>query len=258
MVKMIPRVVAVIPALNEAAVIAAVVHAIRAADEGALVSHVIVCDNGSADDTAREALRAGAIVVSEPVRGYGAACLAALRAIDDLKLCADIVLFVDGDGSVKADEAAALIQRVLDGADLVVGVRVPDLQAARALTWPQRVGNVVACVMIRALWGVRMADLGPFRAIRIDALRRLKMADMRFGWTVEMQVKAIQRGMRYAEIPVSTRVRVGKSKISGTVSGVIGAAHGIIGMILRLRWQEWKSRDVTFAETPSVAKNILP
>lgn len=253
MSKMTPRVVAVIPALNEAAVIAKVVHSIRNAN----VESVIVCDNGSTDDTAREALRAGAIVVSEPLRGYGAACLRALRAIDDLKLGADIVLFVDGDGSVEADEAAALIQRVVDGADLVVGARVSDLQAARALTGPQRAGNVVACLMIRVLWGVHMTDLGPFRAIRIDALRRLKMADKRFGWTVEMQVKTIQQGMRYAEIPVSTRVRVGKSKISGTVSGVIGAAHGIIGMIVRLRWQEWKSRHVTLAESPSVAKNIL-
>ena len=254
MLKMTPRVVAVIPALNEAAVIAKVVRAISNTN----VSHVIVCDNGSSDDTAREAWRAGAIVVSEPVRGYGAACLRALRAIDDLKLTADIVLFVDGDGSVKADEAAALIQRIVDGADLVVGARVPDLQAARALTWPQRVGNIVACAMIRALWGVRMTDLGPFRAIRVDALRRLQMADTRFGWTVEMQVKAIQYGMRYAEIPVSTRVRVGQSKISGTVSGVIGAAHGIIGMIVRLRWQEWKSRRETLRETPNVSENILP
>ena len=145
-----PCVVAVIPALNEAVVIATVVHAIRAAHDGLLVRHVIVCDNGSTDDTAREALRAGAIVVSEPTRGYGAACLAALRVIDDLKLGADIVLFVDGDGSVKACEAAALVQRVVDGADLVIGARAPDLQAARALTWPQRAGNAVACVMIRA------------------------------------------------------------------------------------------------------------
>jgi hypothetical protein len=159
---------------------------------------------------------------------------------------------------VEADEASTLVQRVIDGAELVVGARVPDLQAARALTWPQRVGNVVACVMIRLLWNARMTDLGPFRAIRMDALRRLKMADTRFGWTVEMQVKAIQCGLRYAEIPVSTRVRVGKSKISGTISGVIGAAHGIIGMILRLRWQEWKTRHTVTIEASAVAKNLLP
>ena len=237
--------------------IATVVRAIRGTNGGNIVSHVVVCDNGSTDNTAHQAACAGAIVVSEPQRGYGAACLAALRAIDDLKLGADIVLFVDGDGSVDAREAAALVERIIDGADLVVGVRVADLQAARALTWPQRVGNVVACVMIRWLWGVRMTDLGPFRAIRVDALRRLKMADTSFGWTVEMQVKAIQHGMRYAEIPVSTRVRVGKSKISGTVSGVIGAARGIIGMIIRLRWQEWASRRAAQPETTSAVKNIL-
>ncbi len=234
-----PRVVAIIPALNEAAVIGRVVTALRTCREVA-IAHVIVCDNGSNDDTARIAVSAGAIVVSEPRRGYGAACLAAIGAHHAEGLGAEILLFVDGDGSVCASEAKSLVQAIRDGADLAVGVRVPDLQARGALTYPQRVGNLVACVMIRAIWGVRMRDLGPFRAIRTSALAQLAMADMHFGWTVEMQVKAIQQGLRYAETPVSTRVRVGKSKISGTVRGVIGAAHGIIGMIVRLRWQEWR------------------
>jgi glycosyltransferase involved in cell wall biosynthesis len=244
-------VVAIIPALNEAAVIATVVQQLR----GAGFEHIVVCDNGSTDDTASEARRAGAIVVSEPRRGYGAACLAALRKVDDLNLAAEIVLFVDGDGSVNATEAHALVTRIGEGFDLVIGVRTPQLQERRALTLPQRAGNVIACAMIRALWGVQMADLGPFRAIRTDALRRLHMEDRTFGWTVEMQVKAIQLGLRYAETPVSTRVRVGKSKISGTVRGVIGAAHGIIGMIVRLRWRErhFKRR---FAPPVPIIKNL--
>lgn len=224
-------VVAVIPALNEAAIIAKVVSQLRAA--GFL--HVVVCDNGSTDATADEAKRAGAFVVAEPYRGYGAACLAALAAVDTLVPSAEIVLFVDGDGSVRADEAWALVDGILAGHDLVVGTRLPNLQEARSLTLPQRIGNVIACAMIRLLWGESVTDLGPFRAIRCDALRRLNMQDKRFGWTVEMQVKAIQLGMHYLEVPVSTRVRVGQSKISGTVKGVFGAAVGIIGMILRLR-----------------------
>jgi glycosyltransferase involved in cell wall biosynthesis len=231
------RVVAIIPALNEARVIATVVQQLRRAG----FSHVVVCDNGSTDDTAAEARRAGAHVVHEPRRGYGAACLAAMRASDEMNIAFDAVLFVDGDGSAKAEEAWSLVNRLGDGFDLVVGARVSDLQERRALTLPQRVGNVVACAMIRGLWGVAMHDLGPFRAVRADALRRLNMCDQKFGWTVEMQVKAVQHRLRYAEVPVSTRVRVGESKISGTVRGVIGAAHGIIGMILRLRWQEWQA-----------------
>jgi glycosyltransferase involved in cell wall biosynthesis len=244
-------VVAIIPALNEAAVIATVVQQLRAAG----IEHIVVCDNGSTDDTANEARRAGAFVVAEPRRGYGAACLAALRALDDLHLDAGIVLFVDGDGSVNAAEAQSLIRRIDEGFDLVVGARIPTLQERRSLTLPQRAGNVIACAMIRVLWGVRMDDLGPFRAIRADALRRLHMEDQTFGWTVEMQVKAIQLGLRYAEIPVSTRVRVGTSKISGTVRGVIGAAHGIIGMILRLRWRERRFKH-RFEPPVHIIKNL--
>jgi glycosyltransferase involved in cell wall biosynthesis len=226
-------VVAVIPALNEAAVIGTVVRQLR--DIG--VSRVVVCDNGSTDATAAEARSAGAQVVTEYQRGYGAACLAALHVVEQME-GVDWILFVDGDGSVKAEETRSMIRQLREGFDLVVGARKAKLQERHALTAPQRMGNVVACVMIRALWGVRMTDLGPFRAIRADALRKLRMCDRKFGWTVEMQVKAIQLGLRYAEVPVSTRVRVGKSKISGTVRGVLGAAYGIIGTIIKLRWRQ--------------------
>lgn len=232
------EVVAIIPALNEALVIATVVKQLRVAG----FSHIIVCDNGSTDRTADEAMSAGAIVVHEPRRGYGSACLAALSAIEMHEMLVNTILFVDGDGSVKADEALALVNKLADGYDLVVGVREARQQERHALTWPQRMGNIVACAMIYLIWRVKMRDLGPFRAIRLDALHKLAMQDQQFGWTVEMQVKAIQRGLRYAEIPVTTRVRVGKSKISGTVRGVIGAAIGIISTILKLRCAEWRLR----------------
>jgi glycosyltransferase involved in cell wall biosynthesis len=230
-------VVAIIPALNEALVIATVVKQLRVAG----FSHIIVCDNGSTDSTADEAISAGAMVVHEPRRGYGSACLAALSAIKINEMLINTILFVDGDGSVKADEALALVDKLAEGYDLVVGVRESKQQERHALTWPQRMGNIVACAMIYLIWRVKMRDLGPFRAIRLDALHKLSMQDQQFGWTVEMQVKAIQRGLRYAEIPVTTRLRVGKSKISGTVRGVIGAAIGITSTILKLRYAEWRS-----------------
>jgi hypothetical protein len=171
------------------------------------------------------------------------------------KILASTILFVDGDGSVNADEAIALVNKLADGYDLVVGVREAKQQERHALTWPQRMGNIVACAMIYRIWRVKMHDLGPFRAIRLDALQKLSMQDQQFGWTVEMQVKAIQHGLRYAEIPVSTRVRVGKSKISGTVRGVIGAAIGIISTILKLRYAEPHLRDKVLG-TAKVAEAI--
>jgi glycosyltransferase involved in cell wall biosynthesis len=239
-----PDVVAIIPALNEVAVIATVVKQLRAAG----FNNIVVCDNGSTDATAEEAMLAGALVVHEPRRGYGSACLAALNVIDAKQMPVSTVLFVDGDGSVKSTEAWALVDTLNDGYDLVVGVREKNQQERKALTWPQRMGNIVACAMIGLIWRVNMRDLGPFRAIRMDALRKLSMQDEKFGWTVEMQVKAIQHGLRYAEIPVSTRVRVGKSKISGTVRGVIGAAIGIISTIVKLRWAEWRSHHKSLAD----------
>ncbi len=241
-------VVAIIPALNEAAVIATVVKQMRAAG----FNNIVVCDNGSTDATAEEAATAGALVVHEPRRGYGAACLAALSVIDAKQMSVSTVLFVDGDGSVKSAEAWALVDTLNDGYDLVVGVREKNQQERNALTWPQRMGNIVACTMIGLIWRVKMRDLGPFRAIRMDALRKLSMQDKKFGWTVEMQVKAIQHRLRYAEIPVSTRVRVGKSKISGTVRGVIGAAIGIISTIVKLRWAEWRSHHKNVADRNAI------
>lgn len=255
---LIPRVVVVVPALNEAPVIAHVVRDLLSMNSPArcVIDDVLVCDNGSTDGTADRAREAGAIVVPAPKRGYGAACLAGLAVIRAMKPQPDIVLFADGDGSVVADEARRLITAICAGSDLVIGVRTRERQEAGALTLPQRVGNKIASWLIYALWRARVNDLGPFRAIRTRALWRLDMRDETFGWTVEMQVKALQLRMSVSEVSVATRKRVGKSKISGTVSGVIGAARGIIGKIIALKVAE--RRGLLFPVVVSAPKPDLP
>jgi len=227
------RVAVVIPARDEALVIGRVVAELLALqrDQVALVQQVVVCDNGSRDATAAEARLAGADVVSQATPGYGIACLTALAAVD----AADIVVFVDGDGSIDPCELEKLLIPLRSGADLVIGWRPHALSETGAMSIPQRLGNRVATVLILLLFGSRFRDLGPFRAITSSALQRLRMSDPRYGWTVEMQLKALLLGMRIAEVPVHTRRRIGQSKISGTWRGVFGAARGIIDTILRLR-----------------------
>ncbi len=253
-----PHVVVVVPALNEAPAIAQVVRDLLSLNLPAhrIIDSVLVCDNGSTDGTADRAREAGAVVVPAPKRGYGAACLAGLTAIRAMQPQPDIVLFADGDGSIVAEEARVLIAAVCAGSDLVIGVRTRARQEAGALTLPQRVGNRIASWLIYALWRERVNDLGPFRAIRTRALWRLDMRDETFGWTVEMQVKALQSRMNVSEVSVATRRRVGKSKISGTLSGVIGAARGIIGKIIALKVAE--RRCLLFAVVVSTQKPDLP
>jgi len=204
-----------------------------------LVDEIIVCDNASTDRSAEEALAAGATVVSETTLGYGVACLKAMSELSRNKILApDLVVFVDGDYSVKSSELPLLLDALIDGHDLVVGDRVPRLQEAAALSPHQRFGNYLASTLIRFIWGKSVNDLGPFRAMKYTSLMQLDMQDQRFGWTVEMQVKAIQAKMAYCELPVTTLRRIGKSKISGTVKGTIGAAIGIFGKIFTLYMAE--------------------
>lgn len=219
------RIAVVIPALNEERAIGRVV-----TDLPAFVDRVIVADNGSTDQTAAVARAAGALVVAEPERGYGAACLAALAHIGD----ADIVVFMDGDYSDHADDMQALVGPIASGdADMVIGSRVLGHREAGSLTPQQQFGNWLATTLIRLLWGVSYTDLGPYRAISTAALARLGMADRNYGWTVEMQIRAAVAGLRTLEVPVSYRRRIGQSKVSGTVKGTIMAGIKILAVIGR-------------------------
>lgn len=243
------RIAAIIPARDEELAIGQVVAGLKnlRADNGEpLIDTIVVCDNGSRDQTADIARRAGAKVIHQPVAGYGLACLTAISQLHDV----EVLLFVDGDDAFRPEQALPLIAAISCGADLAIGSRVLGKMEPSALTFPQRFGNRLASLLIRAIWGAQVTDLGPFRAIRWDSYRRLHMADRRFGWTVEMQVKAIQQGMNIVEVPVETRRRIGRSKISGTLKGTIGAAHGILSTIARLWWQERRQ--------PPLGENISP
>ena len=201
------------------------------------VTEVIVVDNASTDRTAEVAAAAGATVVREERAGYGAACLRGIEALSD---DTDIVVFVDGDYSDYPEELSELVRPIeQDECDFVVGSRMLGERQRGALLPQAYFGNKLATFLIRVLWGTRYTDLGPFRAVRFDSLRKLGMKDTNFGWTVEMQVRAVQEGLRIREVPVSYRRRVGKSKITGTVSGTIRAGATILATIgkLRLRGQ---------------------
>jgi glycosyltransferase involved in cell wall biosynthesis len=241
---------AIVPARNEAPCIAAVVRdllARRTAQGAPLLMEVIVADNNSTDDTARIARDAGARVVHVAQAGYGRACWEAVQASRG-----NVLLFVDGDGAADPADAPALIEAVQRGTHLAIGVRhAPD---AGAMTFTQRFGNALACFLMRCLWRMPVADLGPHRAIRREAFDALDMQDRSFGWTVEMQVRAHVLGLRVAECPVRWHARTGGvSKISGTLRGVFGAGAGILGMIARLWWRE-RRRPRLAASSPSAPK----
>lgn len=221
-----------IPALNEEATVGQVIDAVRAA--GQPVRHIVLIDNGSTDNTQKVAEAHGALVVSEPERGYGAACLRGLAFIDQQRTPPDVVVFMDADGSDEAGDLGRLLDAILAGADLAIGSRTLGIAEPGSLAPAQRVGNAVAVNLIRAVYGQRYTDLGPFRAVRYPALLALGMGDKDYGWTVEMQVKAVRRGLRIAEVPVRYhRRRGGESKISATVRGSIGAGAKILYTIFR-------------------------
>lgn len=254
-----PSVSVVIPALNEEQSVAATVRGIMHAEPQGLLE-VIVADNGSTDNTASEARAAGARIVSQPERGYGAACLAALDRIDPRS---NIVLFMDADLSDVPEESRHLLAPIIDGtADLVIGSRNLGSIERGAMSPPQRFGNWLAPALVRLIWGVRYTDLGPFRAIRRDTLQRLEMADRDFGWTIEMQVRAAKLGVRIAERPVNYRKRVGVSKISGTLRGVFSAGWKILYVIAREAFGDFEGRTrrnsaAAFNATPRPARARL-
>ena len=220
-----PAIAVVIPALDEEQAIGKV---LREIPEGA--SQVVVVDNGSRDRTAEVARGLGAEVVAEPRRGYGQACLTGIAQLDR----PDIVVFLDGDYSDYPEEMSALVAPLLTGeADMVIGSRTLGQREKGALLPQARFGNWLSTLLIRLLFGVSFTDLGPFRALRFDALQRLAMQDRDFGWTVEMQVKAARLGLRAVEVPVRYRRRIGTSKITGTLSGTLRAGHKILWTIFR-------------------------
>jgi glycosyltransferase involved in cell wall biosynthesis len=221
-----PRISVVIPALNEESSLPLVLQSIVRFG----LHEIVVVDNGSTDRTAEVARSAGARVIREPRRGYGSACLAGIAALDR----PDMVVFLDADHSDDPADLAAVLAPIAEGrADLVIGSRVLGTREPGALLPQAIIGNWIATRLIAVLWGVRFTDLGPFRAIRADALARLDMRDRDFGWTVEMQVKAARAGLRCVEVPVAYRKRIGRSKITGTFTGTLRASHKILLTITR-------------------------
>lgn len=219
----------VIPALDEAGNIGAVVSAVLAAG----FDLVVVADNGSADETAAEASTAGALVVSEPTRGYGRACATG----GDLAIAegATIVVYMDGDGSCRASEITMLVAPILAGeADLVLGSRTAGVIEAGAMPSHQRFGNWLTARITRLLYGLVITDTGPFRAIDSGLLGRLDMSEMTFGWPTEMMVKAARRDARIVEVPVSWDKRVsGASKVGGSLKGSVLAGWQILRVTAR-------------------------
>ncbi len=217
----------IIPALNERESIGLVLRDLPRP----LVRQVIVVDNGCTDDTPAIAARAGAQVVRQARRGYGAACLAGIAALDPR---ADVVAFLDGDYSDFPEEIERLVAPIRRGvADLVIGSRVLRDESRAALLPQAYWGNRLATLLIRRFWHFAYTDLGPFRAIRRERLETLGMRDASFGWTVEMQIKALRAGLRVCEVPVSYRKRIGRSKISGTVRGTLFAGTRIMFTIFK-------------------------
>jgi glycosyltransferase involved in cell wall biosynthesis len=220
----------IIPAINEEKAIANVIGDIPKN----LVRHIIVCDNGSTDQTPEVARKAGAIVVTQPARGYGNACLKGMEYIAHLTEKPDILVFLDGDYSDYPGDIMAILQPILEEKmEMVIGSRVLGNAEKGALMPQQRFGNWLATRLIGLFYGVKFTDLGPFRAIRYEKLLELKMQDTNFGWTVEMQVKAAKQGFRCCEVPVNYRKRIGISKVSGTIKGSFRAGQKILWVIFR-------------------------
>ncbi len=230
------RVAAVIPALDEALSIARVVEGLRG--QALLASgEIIVVDNGSTDETGKIAREAGARVVREERRGYGYACLAGVLASGD----AEVLVLLDGDAADDPDDLPRVLGPLLDGeADLVVGSRTLGSRARGSMTWQQIFGNHLAAFLMRSLYGVRVSDVGPFRAIRREDLLALEMREMTYGWPSEMIVKSARAGYRYREVPVRYHRRLGVSKVGDTLVGSLKVGWRIISTILR--YSRWKPR----------------
>jgi glycosyltransferase involved in cell wall biosynthesis len=208
----------VIPAYNEEKAIGQVV---RGVPENS-VHEIIVVDNGSTDDTADQAALAGARVVHETRSGYGSACLAGAKAAGD----ADIIVFLDGDRSDNPAQLKEIADPVInDQADLVIGSRIKGILDPGAMPWHGRMGNRLIVSLLRMLYGLKITDIGSFRAIKAQSLFDLNMEQMTYGWPVEMVVKSARRGLRIQSVPIHYRKRIGKSKVTGTLKGTVLATY---------------------------------
>ena len=221
------RIAVIIPAFNEEESIGLVLK-----DIPEVVEEVVVVNNASTDQTAVRAVEAGATVLHETRRGYGSACLKGLSYALPKEF--DIIVFIDADYSDHPDELPSLIQPIIeDNCDMVIGSRATGTREPGAMTPQALFGNWLSTSLIKLIWGYRFTDLGPFRAITTDALKKIQMEDINYGWTVEMQIKAARYKLKTTEIPVSYRKRIGVSKISGTLSGTIKAGWKILYTIVK-------------------------
>jgi len=219
------RVSVIIPTHNEAQAIGRVLSELPAD----LVTEIIVVDSNSNDGTAEIARKLGARVLQEPRRGYGRACLTGLAHAN----APDIIVFLDGDYSDRPSELPMLLAPIIDDrADITLGARLGSKRIPGALPWHSAFGNRLAAALINLLYGLKISDLGPFRAARADVLRGLALKETTYGWAVEMILKGALAGFRIVEVPVSYYPRIGKSKISGTVKGTIGATWFILSRIV--------------------------
>lgn len=226
---MIPLVKVIIPAYNEEKAIVNVIHEIPN-----LVSEIIVVDNNSSDATSAVSKAAGATVLFESRKGYGYACLKGMEYIEKQNVKPDIIVFLDGDYSDYPEELLKIINPIWHhNYDMVIGSRVKALREKGAMTPQQIFGNALATFLMKLFFNSKFTDLGPFRAIKYEKLIALQMEDKTYGWTVEMQLKALKQKLSYIEIPVRYKNRIGVSKVSGTVKGTIMAGVKIIGWILK-------------------------
>lgn len=226
-----PVISVIIPAFNEEKSIGKVVRDIPKD----LVNQVIVVNNNSTDNTVDEANKAGAIVLDEPRKGYGWACLKGIEKSRELNT--EIVVFLDGDYSDYPEEIIDVVTPIIENDfDMVIGSRVLGKREKGSLTPQQVFGNWLATRLMRVFYRAKFSDLGPFRAIKADALEKLNMSDKTYGWTIEMQIKAAKQKMKFCEVPVNYRKRIGVSKVSGTVKGTVMAGIKIIGAIFKYRF----------------------
>ena len=219
----------IIPAYNEENAIAKVIQ-----DIPPIVDQIIVVNNNSTDNTYNVAKAAGATVINELKRGYGYACLSGMRYISSQETKPDIIVFLDGDYSDYPQQLSQLIAPIIEkDIDLVIGARVKALREKGAMTYPQKFGNWLATFLMKLFFGARFTDLGPFRAIKYHKLLALHMEDKTYGWTVEMQLKAVKQKYSYVEVPMNYRNRIGVSKVSGTLKGTIFAGIKILTWIFK-------------------------